>query len=376
MSLRVAQVISGLGTGGAEIILARLLASLDRDQISTPVVSLGASGVVGRGIVAAGTEVQSLDLRSIPGPAGMMRLRRTLKEMRPDVIQSWLVRGNVVTSLAASGLAPISWGIHMSDIGVATHGRGTVALQRLERGLSNRSPSAIVACSTSANDEILDLGYPAGRVSLIPNGVDLDEFHPDLSERLVVREELGITGDAPVIGHFARYHPMKDHSNLLEAASLVLRRLPEAVFVLCGDGVEESTSGLVERSRPLGNSVRLLGSRDDVARLMRALDLAVLSSASGEAMPLVIGEAMASGVPFVATDVGDSAAMIGDVGAAVPPRDPKALAAAMLAVLELPGAERFRLAQEARARVASEFALSEMSRRYVELWRQLASRTA
>ena len=118
--------------------------------------------------------------------------------------------------------------------------------------------------------------------------------------------------------------------------------------------------------------VHLLGPRDDLPRLTAAFDLATSSSAFGEALPLVLGEAMACGVPCVATDVGDSAFLIGDTGRSVPPRDPARLAAAWAEMLALPLGERVRLGAAARQRIAEEFSLEAMTQRYQQLWTDIA----
>ncbi len=163
------------------------------------------------------------------------------------------------------------------------------------------------------------------RIERIDNGFDTQIFHPDVEDRRAVRTELGLGDETPLIGHVARFHPVKDQATLVEAMFLVVKNHPEAVLAMVGDALDPDNAELARLTEPLRGSVQLLGRRDDVPRLMRAFDVAVLSSA-GEALPLVIGEAMASGVPFVSTDVGDARQVIGDSGRIVPVGDPIALA--------------------------------------------------
>ena len=118
-------------------------------------------------------------------------------------------------------------------------------------------------------------------------------------------------------------------------------------------------------------NVRLLGPRTDIPAIAAALDVGVLSSAYGEGFPNVVGEAMACGVPCVVTDTGDSAAVVGDSGVVVPPRDPRALAGGVLRLLGLPAAERAALGAVARRRIEEQYSLGAVAARYQTLYRDL-----
>src|SRR5262249_13490671 len=156
-------------------------------------------------------------------------------------------------------------------------------------------------------------GFASERMTVIPNGFDTDRFHPSTEAKADVRRELGVAPGAPLIGLVARYDPFKDHANFLRAAAIVAARLPPARFRVCADRVDWGNAALTGPIANLGLQDRcyLLGPRRDVPRVLAALDLLVSSSAS-EAFPLTIGEAMACGVPCVATDVGDSALIVGE----------------------------------------------------------------
>ena len=171
-----------------------------------------------------------------------------------------------------------------------------------------------------------------------------------------------------------RYHPQKDYATLMAAASELATSCPSAVWVLCGDGVDEENSALVDLL-PVGGGrdrVRLLGPRHDMHRLYSAADLVVSSSSYGEGLPLVLGEGMALGLPAVATDVGDAASVVDGAGHVVPPRDPAALAEGVRSVLAAPAVERKRLASAARSHIADNFGLGAMVRAYEQLYEQLA----
>ena len=183
-----------------------------------------------------------------------------------------------------------------------------------------------------------------------------------------MRAELGLGQTAPLVGLFARYDPMKDHANFLAAATLLARREPATRFLLAGTGVEWSNKELAAgiSGRGLGGRVLLLGERDDMPRLTAALDVASSSSAWGETFRIVLAEAMACGVPCVATYVDGSADVIGETGRVVPPKDPGALAAAWLEVLRT--GSRAEFGRRARRRVEENFSLENTVRRYEALW--------
>jgi len=175
-----------------------------------------------------------------------------------------------------------------------------------------------------------------------------------------------------LIGLISRYHPSKGHQNFLRAAVQLVEDCPEVHFVLAGRGVDQHNKNLTKSIHELclESRVHLLGERTDTPRVTAALDLAVSSSFS-EGFPNSIGEAMACGVPCVATDVGDSARIVEDTGAIVPPGDHRALAAAWKHLLEIGPEGRQELGAAARNRIKERFNLPAMVTQYEELYRQL-----
>ena len=172
-----------------------------------------------------------------------------------------------------------------------------------------------------------------------------------------------------VIGHVARLHPMKDHANFLKAAVILAQRNADIQFILSGRGVSINDEAL-EKHIPitLQNRFHLLGERNDVADLMSAMDVFCQSSWT-EAFPNVLGEAMAVAIPCVATDVGDSALIIGECGVVVPARDADALIAGIEALLILDTIERRVLGQQAHNRIEEQFTLSVIAERYADLYK-------
>jgi glycosyltransferase involved in cell wall biosynthesis len=192
---------------------------------------------------------------------------------------------------------------------------------------------------------------------VIPNGIDAERFHPDDAARAKWRRRLNIKSDAWVIGMVARVDPMKAYDTVVEAAGILSVARPEARFILAGAGADTSNPwlpGAIAR-RGLTDTVRLLGEVTDIETLYPAFDVASLSSAFGEGFPNAVAEAMACGVPCVATDVGDCGLIIGRTGRVVPPRDARALANAWLELLALPPTERAKLGEAARRRIVESY---------------------
>jgi glycosyltransferase involved in cell wall biosynthesis len=162
---------------------------------------------------------------------------------------------------------------------------------------------------------------------------------------------------------------MKDYPTFLEAAAIIIKTHPQAEFILVGTGIDATNSDLTSLIEKLGiqKHVHLLGERSDLPTITASLDIAVSSSAFGEGFPNVVGEAMACGVPVVATDIGDTAWVMGDAGTLVPAKDPAKLAEACLHLLNLPEAERRALGEQGRQRITEHFSLASVLQHFDEL---------
>lgn len=375
--LKVLHVISGLGTGGAETMLLRILDRLVHDH-SSHVISLSTFGEMGPRIQALGIPVEALGMRSgrLPRLGEYYRLVKTIKRVKPDVVHTWMYHADLIGGLAAkmAGVSSLAWGIHHSNLSTSANKRSTVAVVRACALMSKWVPRKIFCCSEAARQIHADFGYMAEKIVVIPNGFDLARFTMDDHARDSVRAELGLATDMPLVGLIGRYHPQKNHDGFFAAAAMLSKKLPSANFVLAGQGIDAGNSELMSSVRRYGMEkvTHLLGPRDDIPRLMAALDV-LASSSIGEAFPNVLGEAMACGVPCAVTDVGDSALIVGDSGRVVKSGDMIALAASLENVLTLPESERAVLRIRARERVVANYALDQVASRYAMAYRELAA---
>jgi glycosyltransferase involved in cell wall biosynthesis len=328
------------------------------------VVVLGALGPFAAELIARGVTVVPLGMR--PGRdlvRGTVRLVRALRRLQADVVLAWLAHASLVATLARpfAGRPRLVWLVRTSLeswAGIPWHSRLTVRLL----ALLSRRPEVIAVNSEAGRRDHERHGYRPRRWALVPNRFDPDEWRPDGADRSAVRSELGLAPEDIAIVHVARVHPVKDHPGVLAALERVAAHRPEVRAVLVGAGTEALPvpHGLVGR-------IRALGERDDVARLLRGCDLAVLGSRA-EGLPNALGEAMASGLPCVSTDVGDAARLVGGTGRIVAPGDVTALSDALEAMVALPSEERAALGAAARERVLAGHGPGVAMAAYTELW--------
>jgi glycosyltransferase involved in cell wall biosynthesis len=374
--IKIVHLITGLDTGGAERSLQRLVAGMDRSRFENVVVSLTTRGPLAGPIEASGIRVEALGATAgWGGPRAFGRLVALLRREQPAILQTWFYYPDYAGFHAArlARVPVLLWNVRCAF--QRREEQSAVAwwvIGRLVR-LSGR-PDAIVANSRVGISSHEAHGYRPRRWEFIPNGFDLPALGTGREERARLGRELALPVEAPWVGLVARYHRVKDHPTFLRAAALVGERHPNAHFLLIGRGAEAGNEELVRLMGELGISsrVRLLGERHDVQRITGCLDLAA-SSSTNEAFCNAIGEAMASRVPCVVTDVGDSADIVGDTGRAVPARNPTAFARALGDLLDLPQEERLALGQRAAARIHEHFSLPQTITRYEELYARHAS---
>ncbi len=374
--IAVTHVITTLSTGGAETMLYRLLCAMDRSRFRNSVISLAGDGTIARKIRATGIPVRVLDIRPWQAVTGILRLARELRRERPHVIQTWMYHADLLGGLASLPLpgVPVAWNIRCGGLDPTIDKRSTIWISRICAGLSRFLPARIVSCSQSGSGVHAAAGYARPKILVIPNGFDTESYRPDRASRLAVRDELELEAGALIVGSVGRFDRAKDHATLCRTAATVCRLQPKVHFVMCGENVTRANSGLTSRleAAGIGSRCHLLGRREDIPRIMAAFDVFV-SSSSVEGFPNAIGEAMACGVPCVATDAGDSRRLIGDTGLIVPVRDAEALAASVLKLIEAGAEGRMALGALARRRIGNRFGIAGVARQYEELYQEMAA---
>ncbi|MDH3629028.1 MAG: glycosyltransferase [Acidobacteriota bacterium] len=372
----ILHIITGLGPGGAEGMLARLITHPEAQAgLRHHVMALGPRGPVADLLESHGVPVTAIGYGSHRGAlSSLTRLVQQTRRLAPDLVQGWMYHGNLAASVAgtlASTRSPVVWNVRQS----LEIQREKPATARVIRTCQRYPwpPRVVVYNSHTAAGQHAEFGFPLMDV-VIANGFDVERFSPGRSDRSKVASRHGLDPSRPWIGYVARFHPLKDHRTFLRAARRLLDQGVAAQFILAGEGTDPGNEllGRWIREFELQREVRGLGSISDIARLTASLDVGTSASAS-EAFPNAIGESMAAGVAPVATDVGDVAELVGDCGWIVPAGDAEALSDRWGGVLALTPEERKREGLRARERICRRFELAVVVRRYRRLWADLMS---
>lgn len=373
--MRITFIITGLATGGAEMMLYKILENSALFRRGGNVIALHGEGeMVGR-IRSLGVRVDCLGM--YPGAFNLSKIYRLYHMLRlgkPDVISTWMYHADFIGGIMARLIGvPSIWGIRHSDLSKNGIKPRTRMILKTCALLSSWLPDKIATCSFKARESHVEVGYQANKFIVIPNGFDLDRFQPDIQARRMLYKELGLADSAYLIGLIGRFDPIKNHEGFVQAAALITAKNENAYFLLAGNGLDQDNTmlwGWIRRAG-LENRFYTLGLRKDIYRITAALDVAVNFS-WGEAFSNAIGEAMACGVPCVVSDVGDSAFIVADTGFVISPGNVDELAQAVCHILDLPGEERNQLGERARERVLQNFAIEEVTRRYEKLFQEAA----
>lgn len=358
--LSVLHVITGLGKGGAEETLVKLVTSRRKPERPIAVATLVGDGLNRERLEAAGVVV--IDLGMKKGRAnlvGLIRLAALIRLTRPQTVQCWMYHANLLGLIALwlSGRrwrTGLVWGIRCSNMDTRKYDR-LLSFVIWAGKLFSHCPDVIVANSKSAVSFHRSLGYRAREFPRIDNGFDTDLYRPDPDIRTAIRRDLGIDEEAIVISIVARVDPMKNYELFLK----VFDRLVGVQALAIGEGTD---------SLPDRPGLHRLGLREDVPSLLAASDMLVSTSGFGESFPNVVGEAMACGLPVVATDIGDTRRLVSEAGVIVQPGDEDSLVEALQGLAEDPD-RRDRLGLSGRRRIETAFSIDRMIQGYERIYR-------
>jgi glycosyltransferase involved in cell wall biosynthesis len=360
-------------SGGSERFLRNLLGQLPAEQYHVTLVHLcetpPAYTVVHGDLPHSVRDVRFMPFAALYGKRGIrafLAVRKLVRTEGFDVIQSQHEKSDVFNALLPRGARHALRISNRRDTGFLKSAR----LRQLSR-LLNRRFDMIVAPSTSILDAVeRDEGAPRSRMHCIANAVDTERFRPLIdSNRQAALGAIGCTDSDLMIGCVADLVPVKRHEDLVDAFANLRSQFPDARLVLIGDGPCRETVERRIRELGIADSVRMLGRRPDIDKLLPAFHLFVLASDT-EGLSNAILEAQACGLPVVATRVGGNPDLVdADCGILVPPRDPEALAEAMGRLLR-DRDRRKQMGAVARMRVVRDHSIAAMTRAYTALYRE------
>jgi glycosyltransferase involved in cell wall biosynthesis len=371
--IRVAFLASTLPTGGAENVTLNLFENIDRERFDVRLFFLKGAGTVGEKLLELGLPGRAHLQKRRVDPVVLVRLVRALRSYRPDILLTLNCHGN---AMFWGGWASILTRVPVRII--ATHHTGTHRTPRNYAGLDRlflRSTTAILALSERHARYIRDVdAIAADKIHIIANGIRISNFESvDAGVVDAARASLGLEPHHKVVISLAGLRPEKAHDAVLTAASLLVGDWPDLRLLIVGDGPLRAELTAMCRDLHLERNVLFLGERRDIATLLHLSHVLVLPSRPVvETLPLSVMEAMAAGVPVVASTVGSVPDMIEDGvnGRLIPPADGVALAAAVRGLLGNDSEAR-RIREAARRTVRERYSLERMVSDYEQLFERL-----
>lgn len=359
-------VIPTLDRSGAEKQFTLLATRLPRDEFDVHAVALTRGGPYEKELADAGIPLTVLHKRLKFNPVTLWRLRRLIANQQPDIVHTWLFAANAYGRLAAGRS---SAKFIVSERCVDSWKSGWQL--KLDRRLLPRT-AKMVANSKSVQNFYADQGVPGELLTVIPNGIETRGDRATRDERNQALAEFDIPADAHVVGYVGRLARQKRGRDLIWALQILRQLRPNIYFLIVGDGPEAAELKALARHFGCDSLIRFLGHRADAARITSLLDVAWLAS-DFEGMSNSVMEAMAWGVPVVATDIAPNRELVidGETGFLVKVGDSTGFAQfadRILADAELSA----RLGNAARERMRAEFSVEKMVEAHIALYREVA----
>lgn len=366
--IRLAHLIVDLQIGGAENGVVNVVNRLDQ-RLFTTSVYVFKTGCAFESRLRKDVRLVHVPKRAGNDPMAVLRLALLLRRDRPHIVHThtW---STLVEGVLAAKLAGVPIIVHGEHGTLRKQWRPQIYTQRIFWGCAD----IVLAVSESLKQHLVrEVGFPAERIIAIQNGVDTDRFRPN-KERAAQREALGWPAGDFIIGSVGRLVPIKNHATLLRAVARVLSQVPQLTLALVGDGPLDGELKTLADELGIGDRISFLGYRDDVPNLLNAMDVLVLPSLR-EGMPNAVLEAMACGLPVIASEVGGASEILrdGENGFLVRPTDIEQLSQ-YLYQLALSPERRRAMGAAGRRYVEREFKMEYMVNKYTNLYLALAAR--
>lgn len=368
--------INKLVIGGAEQQLLELVRGLDKETFHPIVAPLYPGGELEAEFRSVpGLETVDVNRRGKYDPSPLWKITWMLRRRRIDIIQPFLSPATffgllpALTRESTTTIVTERCGVRQS------RGIGYKTYRTIEDWFSHLA-DAIVPNSVAGEQLLVERGLPRSKIRVIYNGINLDRLTVNDDAATAHREALACEGQAFVAGMLASLTPAKGHATAIRALAELRDRQPQVRLAIVGDGpLRSHLEGLVAELG-LTEQVTFFGYRRDVADLLATFDVLVSASRDNEGCSNSILEAMALGVPVIATNIGGNRELVqtGETGRLVDPENPVSLANAISSTINERGETRM-MADQARERINSQFSLERMIRDYEDLYKQLLGRS-
>lgn len=366
--MRIVHIIIGLGVGGAELMLKRLiLNSSQKNQFEHVVISLTDLGVVGHELQSKGIIVHSLGMKSpLSIPKIFLYIRKLLKKIEPDVVQTWMYHADFLGGLAAKslGIKKVIWNVRNTHLD--SSGKINFIFRKFCALLSYIVPHQIIYVSYSAQKSHLKAGYDSKKGVVIGNGFNVDQYIFDHENRERYRKDLNLKHDEVAVFSVGRCIPAKDHLTFIQSICIAASKNKNIKGVLVGRDLdlEKFKLSSIEKKYFI-----ILGERFDIAALLSAADIFCLHSIT-EGFPNVLGEAMSVGLPCITTKAGDAELILCNDAYTVEVRDASTIAVLIEELASKDSISRLAIGKENRAKVLDKFTLEVILNKYFSLYKK------
>lgn len=364
-------IISSLNIGGAETMLLRLIRHKQEIVKSTTVISLTENGEIGKIMEEMGVNVVCLKMRNwFSILYALIKLKKIIQNEKPAIIHTWMYHANILGGIAAyfAKNQNIIWSIRRSEY-TSKESFSTFIVMKIGAMLSSIIPKVIVHVAESGLKNHQKYGYKSNNTLVIPNGFDLKKLKHDQITRKKIRNELSLNDDQILIGCVGRFHVSKGYETLIASSVNVSKLHKNVKYLLIGRNMNNQNSILMELINKSGlpENFILVGERLNIHEYMNAMDIFCLSSIT-EGFPNVVGEAMASSLPCVATCVGDVVKITGDNAILVQPKNKDSLSKGLCEMLDMNIEKRKRMGSKGRKKIETDYPINLICEKYYNLY--------
>lgn len=366
--IKIVHIITGLGSGGAEHMLYKILRYTDKKKYHHEVISLLDEGVYGKKIKDLGIKVHCLNINKKNIIKSIIYTRDICK--KGDIIDTWLYHADIFGFFIAKLLLrkPLIWNVRHSNLDKNVNSSITLRIVKINRFLS-KYVDLITYNSECALENHIKFGYKNDNMKVIPNGFELDKFSFNINDRLKVRKELGLSLEEKIIITVGRWDAQKDYETLIKALNELNKNNIRFKMIMVGTNLDNSNNKLMDLINlyNLKENIILLGRQNDIPGLLSASDIYV-SSSLGESFSNSIGEAMACELNCIVTDVGDSKKIVGDTGYVVNSGDYFTIYTRLSHILSLSRIDRNL---EGRKRVIINYNINIIVEKFENMWSKI-----
>ncbi|HCK04041.1 MAG TPA: hypothetical protein DHV86_04650 [Methylophilaceae bacterium] len=375
MKPKVVHIISDLGSGGAERSLFKLAESNLANTYDFSVICLQGEGMYSQKLRRQGINVIALNLNYFNFLFKLFPLASYLYKVRPQIIQGWMYHGNIAALIGKYMLfakPKLVWNIRHSLHSIKYEKKTTQAIIYINKAFS-QAADLIIYNSSNSLAQHNKYGFAKSLTSVIENGFD-ETIELNIMARNELRERHKFTESTVVIGHVARFHPMKGHEVFIKAALMILEINPCVEILMIGRNIDWNNADLIKQiPKDYHHRFTFLGEVDNAAQFMNAMDIFALSSLWGEGFPNVLGEAMLLKIPCIANNIGGCDEIMGDTGILIDmPCSIDKWRAHLTDCISMSSEERSTFGKRGRDRVITSFSMDRTQSMYDQVYKQFA----